>query len=206
MKAISKKSRKNASVNTIRLTTMRKPSTPPGNWSNRCSTQTSPSSPRNTRVKMVEPIRMKMTKVVSLVVLSIAWVSCRRLNPPARQRQQQRAGRAHRTALGGGGDAEEDGAEHQEDQHQRRNQRGEYAQQQGRTVQGARAEAGIAGAACGLNSVTPKDVAADTAPPAPGRAAARPCTCRRPRRRAGRPARSAPRTAARSAPACRRRR
>src|SRR5574340_457282 len=58
--------------------------------------------------------------------------------PPARQRQQQRAGRAHRPAFGGGGDAEEDGAEHQEDQYKRRQQRREYAQQQGRAVQRAR--------------------------------------------------------------------
>src|SRR3569833_88984 len=67
MKAISKKSRKKDSTNTSRLTATRKPSTPPGSWLNKCSTQTSPSSPRNTSVKMVEPMRMKMTKVVSRV-------------------------------------------------------------------------------------------------------------------------------------------
>ena len=40
--------------------------------------------------------------------------------PALHQRQDHRAGRAHRAALGRRGDADEDRAEHQEDQAQRR--------------------------------------------------------------------------------------
>jgi hypothetical protein len=41
---------------------------------------------------------------------------------PARYRHDQRAQRTHGAALGGRGHAQEDGAQHQEDQHQRRDQ------------------------------------------------------------------------------------
>ena len=58
MKAISKKSKKKARTKTNRLTTIRKPTTPPGSEVSRCSIHRSPSTPRNTRLKTEEPIRI----------------------------------------------------------------------------------------------------------------------------------------------------
>ena len=65
---------------------------------------------------------MKTTKDESLVVESSA---CWRRSSVSRRLaggQHQRADRAHRAALGRRGDAEEDRAEHQEDQDERRDQ------------------------------------------------------------------------------------
>ena len=122
MKASSKKSRKKARTKIRMLTTIRKPSWPPGRLVSRCSTQIGPSTAWNDRLNTVEPIRMKSTKQDSFIVASIAWrmqlTSMRR----RRQRHHQRADRAHRAAFGRRGDAEEDRAEHQEDQGQRRDQ------------------------------------------------------------------------------------
>ena len=104
------------------LTTIRKPSWPPGRPVSRCSTQFGPSTPWNDRLNTVEPIRMKSTKHDSFIVVSIAWRSSLQVEAPARHRHHQRADRAHRAAFGRRGDAEEDRAEHQEDQRQRRDQ------------------------------------------------------------------------------------
>ena len=57
------------------LTTIRKPSWPPGRLVSRCSTQLGPSTPWNDRLNTVEPIRMKSTKHDSFIVVSIAWRS-----------------------------------------------------------------------------------------------------------------------------------
>ena len=69
----SKKSRKNASTKIRMLTTIRKPSWPPGRLVNRCSTHFGPSTPWNDRLNTVEPTRMKSTKHESFMVESIAW-------------------------------------------------------------------------------------------------------------------------------------
>ena len=73
MKTISKKSRKKARKNTNRLTTIRKPQTPPGRPVIRCSTHGSPSTPWKMIEKQVEPIRMKITIAVMRMV---AWKAC----------------------------------------------------------------------------------------------------------------------------------
>src|SRR4051794_1207171 len=72
-KARAKKSRKKARMKQKALVKMRKPSWPPGRLVRRCSTQRSPSTPRKTRLKTVEPMRMKTTKEESFAVVSIAW-------------------------------------------------------------------------------------------------------------------------------------
>ena len=54
------------------LTTIRKPSWPPGRPVSRCSTQIGPSTPWNDRLNTVEPIRMNRTKHDSFIVVSIA--------------------------------------------------------------------------------------------------------------------------------------
>ena len=122
MKAISKKSMKQPRMKIRMLTTIRKPIAPPGMSSNRCSTQMWPSAALKVKLKTVEPTRMKSTKHDSLAVLSSAWISSDMLSLPRPTGHQQRAQRAHRAAFGGRGDAQEDGAQHQEDQHQRRDQ------------------------------------------------------------------------------------
>ena len=68
MNAISKKSRKNARKNTNTFTKIRNPTLPPGRPERRCSIHRSPSTPRNVSVKMVEPIRMKITMAVMRIV------------------------------------------------------------------------------------------------------------------------------------------
>ena len=75
MNAISKKSIKNPSTKTTRFTTMRKPKAPPGMPVKALSIQRSPSRPRNTRAKVVEPIRRKTTMIVRRLVSSIANLS-----------------------------------------------------------------------------------------------------------------------------------
>ena len=69
MKAISKKSRKNARKKMNRLMNARKPHAPPGSEDSRCSSQRLPSTPRNTIEKQVEPIRMKITMAVMRIVV-----------------------------------------------------------------------------------------------------------------------------------------
>ena len=54
------------------FTKIRKPITPPGKLFNRLSTQCAPSTPWNTKLNMVEPIKMYITKAASLVVDSKA--------------------------------------------------------------------------------------------------------------------------------------
>ena len=68
MKAISKKSRKNASTKMNVATNSRKPICPPGSAVSRCSTQCPPSMPWKTRVNTVEPIRMNITIAVMRIV------------------------------------------------------------------------------------------------------------------------------------------
>jgi hypothetical protein len=70
MKAISKKSRKNARKKMNRLMKIRKPQTPPGNEVSMCSSHTPPETPRNTTEKQVDPIKMKTTMVVMRIVVS----------------------------------------------------------------------------------------------------------------------------------------
>ena len=70
MKAISKKSRKKARKKTNRLTTIRKPQTPPGRFDIRCSTHWLPSTPWKVIEKQVAPTRMKATIAVMRIV---AW-------------------------------------------------------------------------------------------------------------------------------------
>ena len=90
MKAISKKSMKKPSPKTITLTTRRKPSDPPGRSCSTPAIQTSPSSPRNTSAKAVEPISRNMTMIVRRVVSAMAAFSvltdrrrCRAASPMA---------------------------------------------------------------------------------------------------------------------------
>ena len=90
MKAISKKSRKKARKKTNRLTTIRKPQTPPGRFDIRCSTQRLPSTPWKVIEKQVAPTRMKATIAVMRIV---AWKACtissrRSLTCQARQHSQ----------------------------------------------------------------------------------------------------------------------
>ena len=90
MKAISKKSRKKARKNTNRLTTTRKPQTPPGRFDIRCSTQRLPSTPWKVIEKQVAPTRMKATMAVMRIVIWKAWTmrSRRSLTCQARQHSQ----------------------------------------------------------------------------------------------------------------------
>src|SRR5205085_11550560 len=62
-------------IYTMMFTTMRKPSTPPGNDVSRCSTHRSPFTPRKVRLKIVEPTRMNITKLVMSAVDSTACLS-----------------------------------------------------------------------------------------------------------------------------------
>ncbi len=59
----------------IAFTTTRKPSAPPGTLVSSRSTHRSPSTPRNTRLKTVEPMRMNITKLVISAVDSSACLS-----------------------------------------------------------------------------------------------------------------------------------
>ena len=93
---------------------------PPGRWANRPSTQTLPFTAAKVWLKIVEPIRMKITKQLSLAVRSAASASTPRGQAPLRRRQHHRTDRAHRAGLGRRGQADVDRAQHQEDQHQRR--------------------------------------------------------------------------------------
>ena len=63
---------------------------------------------------------MKTTKAESLAVTSAAWRVRSQVSRRLMMREHQRAGRAHGAAFGRGRDADEDRAEHQEDQGQRR--------------------------------------------------------------------------------------
>ncbi|MCY1205685.1 hypothetical protein D9M72_172390 [compost metagenome] len=72
MKAISKKSRKNARKNTKMLTAIRKPIWPPGRPESMCSIHLAPSTPWNTSENTREPIRMNTTIAVRRMVPSIA--------------------------------------------------------------------------------------------------------------------------------------
>ena len=122
MNESSKKSRKKARKKIRMLTTIRKPSWPPGRLVSRCSTQIGPSTAWNDRLKTVEPIRMKSTKLEIFIVVSIAWrISFRSMRRRA-SAMHERADRAHRAAFGRRRDAEEDRAEDEEDQGQRRDQ------------------------------------------------------------------------------------
>jgi len=58
MKAISKKSRKNATTKMNALAKMRNPSCPPGSEVSRCSIHSLPPTPWNTRLNTRAPIRM----------------------------------------------------------------------------------------------------------------------------------------------------
>jgi hypothetical protein len=82
MNESSKKSRKNASRKIMILTTIRNPIWPPGKPVSKCSTHFWPSTPWNTRLKIVEPIRMKTTKHESFVVVLRACFSSEKLSRP----------------------------------------------------------------------------------------------------------------------------
>ena len=71
MKAISKKSRKNARKNTNTLTKIRKPVCPPGSWLSSPCSHSPPFTPWNTRLKVLEPTRMKITMAVIRKVVSM---------------------------------------------------------------------------------------------------------------------------------------
>jgi hypothetical protein len=127
MKDSSKKSRKKASTKTSMLTTIRKPTWPPGRPSSRCSTHRSPLTPED----QAEDRRADQDE--DHEGRQLAGGFHRLLEQlPVQALAGQRPGSArrcaHRAAFGRRRDAEEDGAEHQEDQHQRRHQRGQHAQ------------------------------------------------------------------------------
>ena len=92
MKASSKKSRKKASTKIRMLTTIRKPSWPPGRPVSRCSTHFGPSTPWKARLNTVAPIRMNSTKHDSFIVVSMAcrssFMSRRRRDEGHEQRAQ----------------------------------------------------------------------------------------------------------------------
>ena len=71
-------------------------------------------------VKTEAPTRMKITKADSLRRRIHRLTQQRPAQPALRERHDQRAGGAHRAALGRGRDADEDRAEHQKDQRQGR--------------------------------------------------------------------------------------
>src|SRR3546814_12402481 len=75
MNASSKKSMKKARKKVNRLTTIRKPHSPPGKPTSKCSTHKSPLTPRKLRLNTVDPTRMNTTKHDSLVVVSMACLS-----------------------------------------------------------------------------------------------------------------------------------
>src|SRR3981081_2983882 len=105
MKAISKKSRKNARKNTNRLTTTRKPQTPPGSDDIMCWTQRLPSTPWKVIEKQVAPTRMKATMAVIRMVAWNAWTIRSRsaLSCQARQHSQMiEANSTVNAALNGG--------------------------------------------------------------------------------------------------------
>ena len=84
MKANSKKSRKKASTNTRMLTTIKKPSCPPGSPESKCSTHLGPSTPWKARLNTVAPIKIKSTKHDSFMVESMAWrINFRSIRPRA---------------------------------------------------------------------------------------------------------------------------
>ena len=93
MKAISKKSRKNARKKMKMLTAIKKPIWPPGKPASMCSIQMPPSTPWNTSEKTREPIKMKTTIAVSRMVLIMAsftsahvsrlWIAARIMAPTA---------------------------------------------------------------------------------------------------------------------------
>ena len=138
MKAISKKSRKKARKKTNRLTTIRKPSGPPGRSLSMCSTQTLPSTPWKTSEKTVEPIRMNITIADRRIVDSIAWRTSVQRQAAMQRREDDRADRAERAGLGRRRDAHEDRAEDQEDQHDRRHHAPQHLAPELPAVHGAR--------------------------------------------------------------------
>src|SRR5699024_7435860 len=80
--ASSKKSRKKAKKKVNKLTTAKKPKSPPGRSINKLSTQRSPLIPRKLRLKIVEPTKMNTTKHDKRVVLAIACPSSLKLRRP----------------------------------------------------------------------------------------------------------------------------
>ena len=71
MNAISKKSRKNATMKMKMLTKIRKPICPPGSPVSRCSIHSLPPTPWKTRLNTRAPIRMKTTMAVRRMVVAI---------------------------------------------------------------------------------------------------------------------------------------
>ena len=82
MKAISKKSMKKPRAKITNMLTARKPVRPPGSCSSNSLISTSPPTPRNTRLKAVEPIRMAITIAVVRTVESLTCRRAARLKPP----------------------------------------------------------------------------------------------------------------------------
>ena len=82
MKAISKKSRKKAKKKMKMLTTIKKPTCPPGKSLSMCSIHLPPSTPWNTSENTREPIRMNTTMAVMRMVPPMASLINGQFNRP----------------------------------------------------------------------------------------------------------------------------
>ena len=122
MKDSSKKSRKKASRKIRMFTTIRKPSWPPGRPVSRCSTQRGPSTPWNDQAEDGGADQDEQHEAGQLHGGVQRLLQQPKVKAPARQRHDEGAQRAHGAAFGGRRDAQEDGAQDEEDQRQRRDQ------------------------------------------------------------------------------------
>jgi hypothetical protein len=178
MKAISKKSRKKDSRKISRLTRSGSRSRRRAGGEQMFDPQVAVHA-RNTRLNTVAPIRMKITKLDRRVVCSIACAAAsrfsRRLRRPAPARR-----RAHGAAFGGRGDAHEDGAQHQEDQHQRRHHGALHPLSATRLCRAACAFVRGSAGTCRRPRAEDQACTAHTGRSASGWAPARRDTCRRP--------------------------
>ena len=118
----SKKSRKNARKKIRMLTTIRKPSCPPGRFDEQVldpdvAVDAVERQAEHARADQDEhDERGELGRRVHRLLQELPR------QPPARERHDQCAGRAHRAAFGRRGHAQEDRAQHEEDQRQHRDQ------------------------------------------------------------------------------------
>ena len=122
MNESSKKSRKNASTKIRMLTTIRKPSWPPGRLGEQVldpdvavdavERQAEHAGADQDEDDESRELRRRVHRLLEQ----------RQRQPPPRERHDQRAAGAHRAAFGRRRDAEEDRAQHEEDERKRRDQ------------------------------------------------------------------------------------
>ena len=123
----SKKSRKNARKKISRFTTIRKPSWPPGRLVSRCSTQLRAVHALEHQAEHCRADQDEHHEAGELGRGVQRLLEQREAEAPRAMAMMHRANRAHRAAFGRRRDAQEDRAEHQEDQQQRRDQHERHA-------------------------------------------------------------------------------